>query len=238
MGFGDCDHVEHFNEGLEIMRGFHRTILRAALVAVGIAVAGVSSSAGAAEVTLSGYSNGAFNSATPPNTSSTQTATLLGLSYVNSTFSGTTVGGVLGLGSAPVAPATQNTQNLGAFQLNTSVASYTGNTFALRATFTAPTVIAGGNTSTFSATLTGSVSGVNGGVFIDFVNTPQLFTFANGPTVGSFTFSVNDVAINPGGLVPLTGQVLGAQQQVPEPASAALFAIGAGAVAMRRRRAR
>src|SRR5687768_18242826 len=80
-----------------------------------LAVMGLSVSAARAdEVLVTGYSNGCFNAGCPPpNSSATQTTSLFGLTYVNSTFSNTTVGGFLGLGGNPIAPPTQNVNNLG-----------------------------------------------------------------------------------------------------------------------------
>ena len=195
------------------------------------------------EVFVAGYSNGCFNCNPPPvpNTSATQTDSLFGLTYVNSTFSNTTVGGFLGLGGNPVAPPTQNVNNLGAFSLAVSEATYTGNTFTLRVTFTAPEGIAGSNTSLFNATLMGAVSSTgNGGVFIDFNNTPILFTFndlnCQATTVGgqqttcgtgSFFFAINDLSIDPGQVASLTGQITSAQQTtIPEPTSMLLLGTG------------
>jgi hypothetical protein len=183
----------------------------------------------AAEVRIAGYTNGAFNTGTPPNTSATQTATLLGLTYVNSTFDGTTAGGFRGIGGNPTAPPAQSVNNLGSISLATTPATYTGNTFTLRVTFTAPQGITGSNTTTFTATLTGTVISDNsGGVLLDFNNTPILFTFNDtnceaNPTGaipgqqttcgnGSFLFSVNDVSIDPGQTVAITGQITSAQQ--------------------------
>ena len=186
------------------------------------------------EVFISGYTNGAFNGV-PPNTSATQTATLGGLTYVNSTFSGTTAAGFRGLGGNPIAPPAQNFNNLGAFSLATTPFTYTGNTFTLRVTFTAPEGIAGANTALFTATLTGTVvSSDIGGVRLDFDNTPILFTFNDpncepDPTggipgqqttcgTGSFFFSVNDLSIDPGQTAAITGQITSAQQTtIPEP---------------------
>src|SRR5215207_1677199 len=93
--------------------------LSVALVAIFAATQG---EARADEVFLAGYSNGCFNCVSPPNTSATQTATLLGLTYVNSTFAGTTAAGFRGLGGNPIAPPTQNVNNLGAFSLSTTPA--------------------------------------------------------------------------------------------------------------------
>src|ERR671913_1544312 len=124
--------------------------LSVALVAIFAATQG---EARADEVFISGYTNGCFNCAAPPNTSATQTATLGGLTYVNSTFAGTTAAGFRGLGGNPIAPPTQNVNNLGAFSLATQTPfTFTGNTFTLRVTFTAPEGINGANTALFTAT--------------------------------------------------------------------------------------
>jgi len=163
--------------------------------------------------------------------------TFLDLAYSSSNFDNTTDDGFLGLGGNP-SPGT-NFNNLGSFSLGITKHSYSGHTFDLEVTFTAPVTIDGGDTTQFHANLVGSVTDIrHGGVFIDFDNTPQFFTFSNSTASGAFSFSVNDLSIAPGQVASVTGTILGSQQPVPEPASVALVLIGlAGVVRLHRRTA-
>ena len=206
-----------------------RHTIRAGLLGLGLAGVTLAASPNAAraqEVFFSGSTTGGFN-AGPTGA----TAALLGLVYRNSTFNGTTSNGFLGIGSQP---ATPNLDNLGSFTLNAPAAgspvqTYNGNTFTLLVSFTAPAGITGGQTlPAFTAQVTGSVTSTDvGGVFIDFNNNPQTFTFSSGGTTGSFQFAVNDVSVTPGQTVSLTGRILSASQTtVPEPASMTLLATG------------
>ena len=213
---------------------------KALATAAGVVLALSGGAAHAVETVFNGFSNGCFaisplTTCPPPTDSSgTQTATLAGLTYLNSNFSGTTASGFLGIGAVGVAPGGGfNVNNLGSFTLSGAPFSYDGNHFTLKVTFVDPTGILPSGSPIFTDTVFGTVAADGrGGTFIDFNNTPQVFTFAN----GSFSFSVNDVTVQAGETIALSGTIR--VTAVPEPETYALFMAGLAAVGFMSRRRR
>ena len=202
------------------------TKFRLAATALTLGIVGI---ANADEVRLAGNTKGAFDAQAFGNTNN-----LLNLSYSNSTFDNTTVGGLLNFGGDPT-PGT-NFNNLGSFTIGTVDAVYTGHTFKLQVNFTAPSSIVGGNSTVFTSVLSGTLSNGLGGVFVDFDNTPQTFFFTNGASSGSFTFTVNDTSLAPSSSASITAHISGAQS-VPEASSLAGITAGMlGLFGMIRRR--
>jgi hypothetical protein len=205
----------------------------AALVAGAVLALG-SGAASALETTYVGYTDGCFGLAcVPPGAPGAQTLTLSGLTYNNSTFNAETSGGFVSLGSTGATTPAGNFNNLGSFVLTGNPHDYIGNNFDLLVTFTAPPGTAPG-TGLFTDTIVGSVTANNqGGVFINFNNAPQHFTFAGG---GSFDFFVNDVSLTAGHSIGVSGTILTTVAAIPEPETYALFMAGLAAVGFMSRR--
>jgi hypothetical protein len=189
--------------------------------------------------TFSGFTNGCFGACTPESDQANRSDVLAGsgLTYNNSTFSVGSGGGFAGLGSTGMATPVGNVNNLGSWSLSGAPFSYTGSSFTLRISFTAPPGTAPAS-ALFASSLLGNVLATdNGGLFIDFDNTPKSFTFTGGET---FTLLVNDVSLTPGeGPVALTGFITDLAPVVtatPEPATYALLLAGLGAVGFVARR--
>jgi hypothetical protein len=205
----------------------------AALVA-GTFLALGSGAAHAVETTFTGFTDGCFGLAcVPPANSAAATTNLDGLTYRDSTFSVTTAGGFVAIGNLPAIP---NVDNLGSFTLSGSPFVFTGNSFDLLVTFTAPP----GTTPSsvlITSTLTGTVNSTdNGGVFVNFDNTPRNFTFGSGAQTGTFTFSVNDLSLVAGGTVAVSGVITSQVSAIPEPETYALLMAGLAAVGFMSRR--
>ena len=148
----------------------------------------------------------------------------------NAAFTNTTF---LGIG------ALSGANNLGTFFLSTAPGQLVAGTFTLNVTFTSPTGINGGQGATYLATIMGSVSPNidQGGVNIDFNNTPVLFTFNDGINTGFFTLALADLFVETGRSASLTAGTTGQQQTaIPEPATMLLLGTGLAGIATRLRK--
>jgi hypothetical protein len=123
----------------------------------GFALAATVTSSPAVEVFDGFTDDGCFAAAcVPPTSVPPQTASLpgSGLTYLNSSFSVTTAGGFVGIGSPPANP---NIDNLGSFTLTGTPFIYNGDPFDLRVTFTAPPGTSP-DTAIIAAVITGAVT--------------------------------------------------------------------------------
>lgn len=171
------------------------------------------------EVTISGFTTGSV-------TGVPQLTFVGNTGFTNTTF--------LGIG------ALSGANNLGTFSLSTAPGQLVSGSFTLNVTFTSPTGINGGQGTTYTAVISGSVSpNVNqGGVNINFGNNPVLFTFNDGINTGSFTLAVADLFVETGQQATLTAGTTGQQAPIPEPATLLLLGSGLTGIAAKLRKRR
>jgi hypothetical protein len=161
------------------------------------------------EVTVTGFTTGSI-------------AGVPQLSFTgNSSFTTTTFLGQTSLSGS---------NNLGTFLLSTAPGTLVSGAFTLNVTFTGPTGINGGQGTTYTAAINGSVSPIanNGGINIDFDNTPLVFTFSNPNGTGSFSMQIADVYLQTGQTVNLTAGLTGQMETQPVPEPATLLLLGSG----------
>jgi hypothetical protein len=198
-----------------MLKPFAMSIALLAIIAAGQTIAQ------ADPVTVSGTSSGTV----------TGTAAAF-LSFTGNTFSATTAGGVGSFSGA---------DRIGTFTLLSSGGEtpVSGN-FTLNLTFTAPAGINGGQSTTYTATVSGTISTPNvGGVQIVFDNPTQTFTFANAGGNGSFSIELPKIFVQSGDTADLTAGLTGNQSSpVPEPATMLLLGTGLAGVAARIRKRR
>jgi len=137
--------------------------------------------------------------------------------------------------------ALSGANHLGTFALSTAPGALVGGSFTLNVTFVTPQLINGGQATSYTAVISGSVSpNVNqGGVNIDFDNTPVVFTISNATGTGSFTLAIADLFVETGNSANITAGTTGNQTaEVPEPATLLLLGTGLTGIAAKLRKRR
>ncbi len=186
--------------------------------------------ASAQDINFQGSTDGCFGMACTPVSGTTS---LGGLTFRDSTFNVMSADGFASIGNAP---AVSNVDNLGSFTLTGTAFNYNPGRFELTVNFTAPSGTTP-NPSVFTSLLSGIVRSTdNGGVFVNFNNTPRNFTYGSGANAGTFTFFVNDTSLVAGGTVAVTGVINTQVSAIPEPETYALMMAGLAAVGFMSRR--